>query len=123
MIGYVTVGTNNFDLALEFYDALFASVGIGRLWKHGHMAAWGRTRTEPALCIATPFDGGPATIGNGTMVALRMQDTDTVDTLHAKCLELGGANAGDPGPRGEHGFYGGYFRDLDGNKLNAYVPA
>jgi len=123
MIGYVTVGTNDFDAALVFYDSLFASVGINRLWRHGLMAAWGRSRLEPALCIATPFDGGSATTGNGTMVALRMSDKAAVDTLHAKCLELGGANEGSPGPRGEHGFYGGYFRDLDGNKLNAYVPA
>ena len=60
MIGYATVGTNDFETALAFYDALFASVGVDRLWKHGHMAAWGRARTEPALCIATPFDGKPA---------------------------------------------------------------
>lgn len=87
------------------------------------MAAWGPSRLEPALCIATPFDEGPATAGNGTMVALRMSDRAAVHTLHAKCLELGGVNEGHPGPRGDHGFYGGYFRDLDGNKLNAYVPA
>lgn len=123
MIGYATIGTNDFEAALGFYDALFASVGINRLWRHGHMAAWGRNRTEPALCIASPFDGEAATVGNGTMIALRMPDRLAVDTLHAKCLELGGSNEGHPGSRGEHGFYGGYFRDLDGNKLNAYVPA
>ena len=123
MIGYVTLGTNDFEASVAFYDALFASVGIERLWRHGHMAAWGISRSEPALSIATPFDGGPATAGNGTMVALRVFDRAAVDTLHAKSLELGGTNEGAPGPRGDHGFYGGYFRDLDGNKLNAYVPA
>lgn len=123
MIGYVTVGTNDFAAALKFYDALFSSVGVNRLWKHGHMAAWGRSRAEPALCIARPFDGEPASVGNGTMIALRMTDREAVDTLHAKCLGLGGLDEGPPGPRGDHGFYGGYFQDLDGNKLNAYVPA
>lgn len=123
MIGYVTLGTNNFDAAMAFYDALFASVGVQRLWHHGNMAAWGRSRAEPSLCIASPIDGNPATVGNGSMVALRQTDRSAVDTLHAKSLALGGANEGNPGPRGEHGFYGGYFRDLDGNKLNAYVPA
>lgn len=122
LIGYITVGTNDFDAALRFYDALFASVDVKRLWKHGNMAAWGSSRTEPAFCIAAPHDGNPASSGNGAMIALKMATTGDVDTLHAKCLELGGANEGDPGPRGEHGFYGGYFRDLDGNKLNAYVP-
>ena len=87
------------------------------------MAAWGCSRAEPALCIARPFDGEPASVGNGAMVALRMTDRQAVDTLYAKCLELGGSDEGRPGPRGDHGFYGGYFRDLDGNKLNAYVPA
>lgn len=123
MIGYATLGTNNFEAALKFYDALFASVGVNRLWKHEKMVAWGRSRAEPAFCIASPFDGGPASVGNGTMVALRMTDKEAVDTLHAKCLALGGLDEGFPGPRGDHGFYGGYFRDLDGNKLNAYVAA
>ncbi len=123
MIGYVTIGTNNFDAALQFYDSLFASVGVSRLWKHGNMAAWGTTRDKPVLSIARPFDGKVATAGNGTMVALKMTSRAEVDAFHAKWLALGGTNEGDPGPRGEHGFYGGYFRDLDGNKLNAYVPA
>lgn len=123
MIGYAIVGTNNFGAALKFYDALFSSVGVNRLWKHESMAAWGRSRAEPAMCIASPFDGEPASVGNGAMIALRMTDKEAVDTLHAKCLKLGGLDEGFPGPRGDHGFYGGYFRDLDGNKLNAYVPA
>lgn len=123
MIGYVTLGTNNFDAALKFYDALFSSVGVERLWKHGELAAWGRSRVEPALCLARPFDGDPASVGNGVMVALKMADREDVDTFYAKCLELGGTDEGPLGPRGDHGFYGAYFRDLDGNKLNAYVPA
>lgn len=122
MIGYVKIGTNNFDAAVEFYDALLASVGVERLWKHKNMAAWGRSRNEPALCVAKPYDGVIASVGNGVMVALKMSDRQQVDVLHAKCLGLGGADEGAPGPRRDHGFYGGYFRDLDGNKLNAYVP-
>lgn len=123
MIGYVTLGTNNFEAALLFYDALFSSVGVDRLWQHADMAAWGRSRAEPALCITSPFNGNPASIGNGVMVALKMTDRDAVDALHAKCLDLGGPDEGSPGPRGDHGFYGSYFRDLDGNKLSAYVAA
>ena len=123
MIGYVTIGTNDFEAALKFYDALLETIRIKRLWKHGNMAAWGRSRQDVALCIAIPNDGELASVGNGAMIALRMANREQVDTLHAKCLELGGSTEGNPGPRGEHGFYGGYFRDLDGNKLNAYVPA
>jgi predicted lactoylglutathione lyase len=39
--------------------------------------------------------------------------------MHQKALELGGTDEGAPGPRGP-GFYIGYFRDLDGNKLNFF---
>ena len=69
--------------------------------------------------MITPYDGKPATVGNGTMVAIVVDSPDKVHALHAKALELGGANEGDPGPRGGS-FYAGYFRDLDGNKLNAF---
>ena len=67
-----------------------------------------------------PFDGNAACIGNGTMVALVFDTNDKVDAFHAKALELGGTDEGAPGPRGSGGFYVGYFRDLDGNKLCAF---
>ncbi|WP_299083960.1 VOC family protein [uncultured Ruegeria sp.] len=123
MIGYMTIGTNDLDRAIAFYDALLATIGIQRLWQHGGMAAWGPSRAETALCLARPFDGLKASIGNGVMVALKVDCAKQVDALHAKGIALGGKNEGDPGPRDEHGAYVGYFRDLDGNKLNAYVPA
>lgn len=122
MIGYVTIGTNDFERAIQFYDELLGTIEVQRLWKTESMAAWGPSRQEAALCLTAPFDGKTATSGNGVMIALKMSSRDQVDALHAKALELGGADEGKPGPRGEHGFYGGYFRDLDGNKLNAYLP-
>lgn len=122
MIGYVTIGTNDFEAALAFYDELLATIGIERLWRHESMAAWGTSRDAPALSLACPFDGAPATVGNGVMIALKVANQKEVALVHAKALELGGADEGSPGPRGDHGFYGGYFRDLDGNKLSAYIP-
>ena len=74
---------------------------------------------EAGLAVTRPYDGNAATVGNGVMVALRAPSKETVDALHAKALELGGQDEGAPGPRGD-GFYAGYFRDLDGNKLNAF---
>ena len=123
MVGYVTFGTNDFERAVTFYDAVLAEVGLKRLWTHGGMAAWGRDRASVALCVTAPYDGEPATVGNGVMVALRMTSREDVDKVHAMACRLGGVDEGAPGPRGEHGFYGGYFRDRDGNKLNAYLPA
>jgi predicted lactoylglutathione lyase len=69
--------------------------------------------------VTKPFDGNAATVGNGVMVALRMDSNEKVDALHSKAIELGAKDEGAPGPRGG-GFYAGYFRDPDGNKLNAF---
>jgi catechol 2,3-dioxygenase-like lactoylglutathione lyase family enzyme len=119
MIGYVTLGTNRFDEAAKFYDDLLAVVGAGRIWESDRFIAWGTGMTSPAVSLAKPYDGNPATVGNGVMVALVMDAPEKVDAIHARALELGGTDEGAPGPRGEQ-FYAGYFRDLDGNKLNAF---
>ena len=119
MIGYVTLGTNRFDEAAKFYDELFAVIGAGRMLESDRFIAWGTSMKSPALSLTLPYDGNPASVGNGVMVALAMESPDKVDAVHAKALELGGADEGAPGPRGEQ-FYAGYFRDLDGNKLNAF---
>ncbi len=74
----------------------------------------------PGLPIAVPFDGNPATAGNGVLVALEAKDKAQVDRIHRLALSLGGTDEGPPGPRGE-GFYAAYSRDPDGNKLNAFV--
>jgi catechol 2,3-dioxygenase-like lactoylglutathione lyase family enzyme len=119
MIGYVTLGTNRFDEAAKFYDDLFALVGAGRIMESDRFIAWGTGMTSPAVSIAKPYDGKPATAGNGVMVALAMDSPQKVDAVHARALELGGTDEGAPGPRSDQ-FYAGYFRDLDGNKLNAF---
>ena len=72
------------------------------------------------LMVMKPFDGKPATVGNGSMVALSADSAEQVAEIHAKALALGGTDEGAPGPRGEGAFHCGYFRDLDGNKFNAF---
>jgi catechol 2,3-dioxygenase-like lactoylglutathione lyase family enzyme len=119
MIGYVTVGTNELARAAAFYDALLGTIGAARFMASDRFIAWTVSPTTPGFSVALPFDGKPATVGNGGMVALLMDNRARVDALHAKAFELGGSNEGAPGPRGD-GFYAGYFRDLDGNKLNAF---
>ena len=120
MIGYVTVGTNDMARACAFYDALMAMLGHGRILEDDNFVAWGESLMEPGFSVTKPFDGNPATVGNGVMIALRMESKEAVDAFYAKAIELGGSDEGEPGQRGE-GFYAGYFRDLDGNKLNAFV--
>ncbi len=119
MIGYVTLGTNDLDRASAFYDALIGAMGGKRLMSFDRGHVWGRSIGEPSLGIMKPFDGRPATVGNGVMVALACPDPATVDRLYAKAIELGATDEGKPGQRGPS-FYGAYFRDLDGNKLNFF---
>jgi len=122
MIGYITIGTNDFERSVKFFDELMAVMGEKRLWGTDSIAAWGLTGNEPSLCVTKPFDECSATIGNGVMIALKVNSRKEVDAVHAKAIELGGKDEGAAGPRGTGGFYGGYFRDLDGNKFNAYIP-
>ena len=119
MIGYVTLGTNDLPRAAGFYDTLLAEIGAKRLWDFGRGIAWGVAKNKPSLAIMKPYDGKAATVGNGVMVALIVDSHEKVDRLHKKALELGGKDEGPVGPRGD-GFYAGYFRDLDGNKLNVF---
>lgn len=120
MIGYVTLGTNDVARAAAFYDAILEEFGAKRLWDLGNAIAWGVSFDKPSLGVITPYDKNPATVGNGVMVALVVDSREKVDRIHAKALALGGKNEGDVGPRGDSGFYCGYFRDLDGNKLNVF---
>jgi predicted lactoylglutathione lyase len=121
MIGYVTLGTNNLEAASVFYDALLAEIGAARFMQNDRMVAWGIEPDKPMLAAIVPFDEQPATAGNGTMVALSMDSPEAVQKLHAKAIQLGAQDEGAPGPRGDDGnFYGGYFRDMDGNKLVAF---
>ena len=119
MIGYVTLGTNDIERAARFYDALLGELGASRFMEMETFIAWSTSPGAPAVSVIKPFDGKPATVGNGVMVALAMDSKEKVDALHKKAMELGAQDEGAPGPRGP-GFYAGYFRDPDGNKLNAF---
>jgi len=122
MIGYTTLGTNDLPRAAAFYDGLFEVMGIKRMMEFGRGYAWGTGMDQPGFAVMLPFNEEPATVGNGVMIALAMDSRAKVDALYAKALALGAQDEGAPGPRGE-GFYAAYFRDLDGNKLNAFCFA
>lgn len=122
MLAYALVGSNDLEKAKHFFDALLGSAGIPPLFDHqsgGRM--YGERFDKPFFGVIGPFNEQPATVGNGTQITFALPSRAAVDAFHAKALELGGANEGDPGIRGDPsvGFYGAYFRDLDGNKLCA----
>jgi predicted lactoylglutathione lyase len=124
MIGYVTLGTADLAKSAAFYDALLGTIGAGRFMEEpNYFIAWAKAAEEPSIAVSIPFNKEPASVGNGTMVAVALDTAEQVDAFYAKALELGGSCEGKPGFRPEgasSGFYAGYFRDLDGNKLNAF---
>jgi catechol 2,3-dioxygenase-like lactoylglutathione lyase family enzyme len=124
MIGYITLGTNDLERGRTFYDALLSEMGVKRLMEFGEVGSgWAASLDQPMLCIFKPYDGQPATVGNGVMAGISAGSREAVDRLHKKALELGGADEGKPGLReniGGDGFYAAYFRDLDGNKLDVF---
>jgi catechol 2,3-dioxygenase-like lactoylglutathione lyase family enzyme len=118
MLAYATLGTLDLARAAAFYDILLAELGAKRFMEEpDYFIAWGNSRDGASLAITYPFDKHAASVGNGTMVALGATSREQVDRVYAKALELGGTDEGAPSQRSSW-FYGAYFRDLDGNKLN-----
>lgn len=121
MIGYVTLGTSDLARGAVFYDAIFKELGCGRMMDFETFIAWGEPGGGAGIGLTQPFDGKPASVGNGVMVALQARDKEQVQRLYDIALANGGTCEGQVGPRGDGGFYAGYFRDPDGNKLNAFT--
>ena len=120
-IGYVCLGSNDFDRACGFYDALTAELGGKRLFPtpHGQMYRLG---SGPMIMVTRPYNEGAAHPGNGTMVAINVDAQEDVTRIYAKAISLGATCEGKPGPRMEFGDFA-YFRDLDGNKLAVFFSA
>ena len=115
MIGYATIGTNDLEKAKGFYDKVMEPLGGKRTFDFERMQFYGGP-SQSMLAICTPYDGGTATAGNGSMFGIPAATKAMVDQAHAAALAAGGRCEGPPGQRMD-GFYGAYFRDLDGNKL------
>ncbi len=122
MIGYVTIGSNDFEKSLPFYDGLMKELGATPVFDHprgGRM--YGSQPGKFDFGVISPYDGSAAQPGNGNMIAFSADSTDKIRAVYAKAIELGGKCEGEPGWRGpEGGFFGAYFRDPEGNKLCAY---
>lgn len=117
MISYITIGSNDLPASAVFFDALFGAINGARAYSLDNMIGYSFGREKPMIIVTCPFDGKAASYGNGTMIALAARDRAQVDAVHALALENGATDDGAPGQRGRN-FYGGYFRDPDGNKFN-----
>ena len=115
-------GSNDIEQAKGFYDVLLSTIGLTTLMEHGSGGRiYGTAAGIPVLSIVRPYDGRPASVGNGTMASLICDSREQVSAIHAKALQLGGRDEGAPGlrPDGNSGVFAAYFRDLDGNKICA----
>lgn len=121
MFHYITLGTNDLGRAIRFYDPVLATLGLVR--KATEKEEAGYAAPDDSRCrlwVTRPFDGKPATVGNGSMPALVAPTRAAVDAFHAAGLAHGGQDEGAPGlrPYGAS-FYACYLRDPDGNKISA----
>jgi len=120
MLGYMTLGTNDLERAAKFYDAIAAELGTSRMMEWPGAIAWGTPGGGAGIGLTEPFNGEAATVGNGVMAALEASSVEQIHRLHEIAIANGGTCEGPPGPRGDS-FYAAYFRDPDGNKLNAFM--
>jgi len=121
MISHLNLGTNDLARAENFYNELLKLFGGSQLFKSERMLFYSLGENSAKLAINTPYDGKPATVGNGSMVALTASSQDQVNAVYAKAMELGGSCEGAPGERMNGSFYGAYFRDPDGNKFGVFL--
>lgn len=118
---YATLGTNDLERSARFYDAVLATLG----WScRNAFPGWRSYAAEGGadaftLWICEPFNGEPASVGNGTMVGFEADTYATVEAFYAAAMTHGGTDEGAPGPRPHYGpnWMSAYVRDPAGNKL------
>jgi catechol 2,3-dioxygenase-like lactoylglutathione lyase family enzyme len=125
MFSHITVGTQNLHFSAVFYDALLIPLGLQRrpVTPDGgpEAACWvSKDHVLPRFYVYSPFNGRPASVGNGAMVAFLAPSKQAVDTSYKAGMQAGGADEGPPGERAHYGagYYGAYLRDPDGNKIH-----
>ena len=124
MIAYVTIGVDDIARAERFYSAFLPALGYGLETYHGDLSyalptTPGQSPASPEFYVKRPFNGSPASAGNGTMVAFEARNQAQVRDLHAAALAAGGSDDGAPGFRDAYGpnFFVVYLRDPQGNKI------
>lgn len=124
MISYVTIGVNDIERVVGFYDAALGALGHQRIFRTETWLGYADERGAymPRIWVCNPIDGSPATVGNGSMVGLHAPSTAGVDRFHAVAIANGGTDEGAPGRRAHYnpGYYLAYVRDPEGNKLSAF---
>lgn len=121
-ISHLTLGTNDVQRAIRFYDPVLGSLGFSRMPKPDDKPPmYSKDGEMPYVYLYPPFNGEPATVGNGTHIAFTAHSRSAVDEFHSMAMAFGGQDEGPPGLRAHYGenYYAAYVRDPDGNKLQA----
>ena len=120
MFSHITLGTDDIERARSFYEPVMTTLGVTQPFALPGSLVFGEM-VGPKLFVRAPFDGGAASVGNGTHAAFLAPDRAAVDAFHAVALAHGGTDEGAPGLRPQYhaNYYGAYVRDPDGNKLQA----
>lgn len=119
IVSHVSIGVNDFERAVAFYDQALAVLGCKRMMEHPGAAAYGKQ--YPEFWVQTPIDGNAASVGNGAHIGFIAQSKEAVRAFYQAALDAGARDAGEPGPRPHYGapYYGCFVRDPDGNKIEA----
>lgn len=119
-LSHVSLGTNDLSAAIAFYDRALAPLAISRLETIGQeAAAYGRQYPEFWICL--PYNGQPASAGNGAHIGFSAESRESVQEFHKASLKAGAIDNGRPGPRSEYGehYYGCFVIDPEGNRIEA----
>ena len=119
IVSHVSIGTNDFERAIAFYDAVMPAVGARRVMEHPGAVAYGKQ--FPEFWVQTPIDETPATTGNGIHFGFIASSKETVRAFYDAAIAAGATDDGAPGPRPLYGepYYGCFVRDPDGHKIEA----
>ena len=119
MFSHVMLGASDLAASKKFYDALFATLGIGPGNQDDKGRVFYMTKTG-IFAISTPIDGAPACGANGGTIGFAVESPEVGDAWHAAGVANGGTTCEDaPGLReGAMGkMYLAYLRDPSGNKI------
>ena len=119
IVSHISIGTNDFERAVAFYDRVLAVLGCRRVMEHQGAVAFGKQ--FPEFWVQTPIDGGAASVGNGTHFGFIAASKEQVEAFYEAAVGAGAKGDGAPGPRPMYGepYYGCFVRDLDGHKIEA----
>ncbi|MGB3291585.1 MAG: VOC family protein [Phormidesmis sp.] len=119
ILSHISVGTNDFERAVAFYDKVLPTLGCQRLMEHPGAIAYGKQ--YPEFWVCRPFNEQPATVGNGTHIGFFAPTKEAVNAFYEAAIAAGGTDEGAPGGREEYSkpYYGCFVRDLEGHKIEA----